>query len=571
MDALHDLLDIMCMMAEGRTQPSYYLSSLDPGLGKTTAVVSFLKALCASDQHRHVSALVCLARREEIRDVIEGSGLSSDEFAVLAGKASEGPQSARWVDLDGLGGVAPDKARVLFTTQAMVKHRCKRSPFEDVSAFQYRGELRQVRIWDESFEIAEGITMDHDAIAELFRSLRVLNPEATKALLGLHRELEDAPDGTIHELPDLASPFGLQLVDALDHHGSALSPEKLETLYHLVALSSQTCVVRHFQGRRYLIGKATPIPGDLAPVVILDASGRVRQTYTLWERHRRTLVRLKAAAKDYSRLTIHHWFKGGGRETIRDDISRYADAVAAAINTKPDQEWLVVHHKPRDEETDLAEAVLSGLEGNLNRVRFLTWGRHHGTNEYADIPNVVLVGALYQRDIDHEARWHACSEIAPGQQRCSEEDRLAVEEGEFRHMVLQALCRVVVRKNEGGTCAPCTAYVIAKKGDVVRSLKEAFPGAAIVPWHPETVEPSGRVAEALEIIRAWLDAGVPDLLPFKSVARTMGIQPRTFRDNVRQHPLFMSRLAALGVEEAGGGGVRKTGFARIAMEADRAA
>lgn len=212
--------------------------------------------------------------------------------------------------------------------------------------------------------------------------------------------------------------------------------------------------------------------------------------------------------------------------------------------------------------------VMSRLEGDRGRVKFLTWGRHHGTNDFADIPNVVLVGALYYREMDYEARWHVCTDIAPDQRRCTDKERALVEEGEFRHMVLQALCRVAVRKNQGGTCPPCTAYVIAKKGNVVSNLTQTFPGARVVPWHPKTAELTGRLREAMDIVEEWLSAPSPaPLLRFTTIAGTLSMHPRTLRDNIRLHPQFIARLADLGVVEAGGGGRRKTGYARIPSDA----
>ena len=56
------------------------------------------------------------------------------------------------------------------------------------------------------------------------------------------------------------------------------------------------------------------IPSDLAPMVILDASGRCRHTYRLMEEEwRENLVRLKEVCKDYSNLEINVWPCGGAR------------------------------------------------------------------------------------------------------------------------------------------------------------------------------------------------------------------------------------------------------------------
>src|SRR3546814_4443071 len=56
----------------------------------------------------------------------------------------------------------------------------------------------------------------------------------------------------------------------------------------------------------YLSGGGSPLPEDFAPALILDASGRVRETYKAMEAIG-LLLRLPATPTDYSRLTLHHW------------------------------------------------------------------------------------------------------------------------------------------------------------------------------------------------------------------------------------------------------------------------
>jgi hypothetical protein len=55
------------------------------------------------------------------------------------------------------------------------------------------------------------------------------------------------------------------------------------------------------------------LPEGLAPMVVLDASGRVRETYSQWEENRGGLTRLTAAPKRYDNLTVHRWRTGGGK------------------------------------------------------------------------------------------------------------------------------------------------------------------------------------------------------------------------------------------------------------------
>src|SRR5437879_2914514 len=68
-----------------------------------------------------------------------------------------------------------------------------------------------------------------------------------------------------------------------------------------------------------LVGRGRELPEELVPAVILDACGRVRQTYKFWAEERGSLVRLKPAVRDYGKLTVHVWDRGAGRSTIYDN------------------------------------------------------------------------------------------------------------------------------------------------------------------------------------------------------------------------------------------------------------
>jgi hypothetical protein len=57
-EALRAVADTLDDMANKTAAPVVYVSSLDPGVGKTTTVIHFLRALLESSAHRDVSALV---------------------------------------------------------------------------------------------------------------------------------------------------------------------------------------------------------------------------------------------------------------------------------------------------------------------------------------------------------------------------------------------------------------------------------------------------------------------------------------------------------------------------------
>ena len=69
--ALKAIAETLERMANGTCSHAIHLSSLDPGVGKTTTVIHFLKALLSSEQHREVAALVCVRRRDQIEAIVK--------------------------------------------------------------------------------------------------------------------------------------------------------------------------------------------------------------------------------------------------------------------------------------------------------------------------------------------------------------------------------------------------------------------------------------------------------------------------------------------------------------------
>jgi hypothetical protein len=88
------------------------------------------------------------------------------------------------------------------------------------------------------------------------------------------------------------------------------------------------------------------LPAGLAPLVVLDASGRVRETYRQWEKNRGGLETLSPAPKSYKNLTVHCWRTGGGKSAFRENGRTLIEGIVKTITDKPaDEEWLVVYHQ----------------------------------------------------------------------------------------------------------------------------------------------------------------------------------------------------------------------------------
>ena len=160
------LVEILEGMTRGTVEPLAYLSSLDPGVGKTEAVVHFVRQLCASPRHDDVGVLICVSHLKEINVLVENMGLARHEFAAYTTDEAT----------NALGSNDIDDARVLFVTQQMVDSRLSGGrALRDLSIFHFNGEPRQIKIWDEAMLPAEELTLNVDALARLPSLLRKIS------------------------------------------------------------------------------------------------------------------------------------------------------------------------------------------------------------------------------------------------------------------------------------------------------------------------------------------------------------------------------------------------------------
>jgi hypothetical protein len=461
--ALSDLAVTLEAMANGEAAPKFYLSSLDPGVGKTQTVSHFLDVLLSRPEYGHVGVLFCLARLSEIENLVHTIGIPADMFAVLTSNEK----------LNALGKAPVDQAQVLFTTQQMIESRLtaqgEAAAFVFASEFYFRGTPRHVRIWDESWLPGQTVEIKRDDLGFLFKPLRVTYPALADQLEDLFIALKRHPDGTCVQLPDFAGKHDTDLNDILrlfdnpwNNDDAAFKDEQRRAVSAFWYLSGKTVSIR--QDGKYgntAINYKDTLPDDLAPMVILDASGRVRHTYRDIEQGRGTLVRLKSAAKDYSRLSINVWRTSGGKSAFDKKGDQLMEGIAGTIDTKPDEDWLVVIHRPSKKVGDVQAGVEKLLKPRTGKVCFITWGNHMATNAYVNVSNVILAGTLFYRTSHYEAVKRLAAGLRPEKGSVSQSDLDLTMLGEHAHGILQALCRGSVRRCDGDQSHPCQAYIIA--------------------------------------------------------------------------------------------------------------
>jgi hypothetical protein len=462
--------------------------------------------------------------------------------------------------LNALGSAYVDQARVVITTQQMVERRLGERSYETAGLFPYQGKPRAVRVWDEAFLPGQPITLAADRIAAVFQRLAILSPELRQDMVEIFNTLEALPSGTTYLVPDFADKYpSISLNDALalTEASGVAREEECQTLSSLWFISGKRVSIR--RDGKYggaLIDYRETLPPDLAPMVILDASGRVRATYRDMEGPRGLLVRLRSAPKDYGPLTVHTWLTGGGKSAFAARGERLAAGIAKTIDLRPNEKWLVVCHRRDGKVGDVERAVSENLSATARaNVRFITWGNHSATNEYVDVPNVILAGTLFYRGSYYEALKRLVAGRPASVGTVTDEELREIELGEHAHLILQALCRGAVRKSDGDRCPPAHAYIIASsRSGIPDALPMIFPNCKVKRWSPLPRQLKGDAEPVFKYIEAWASKSRPgDTLPFRLIQRDLGIDRTTFSTTIRRGLLFVEAIAELGVEEWGKG------------------
>jgi hypothetical protein len=552
-DALQDLAETLEAMADGTAADKLYLSSLDPGVGKTRTIVAFIDALLSSPLYQDVGVLVCVARLSEVKNLAEDAGIPDIDLAVVTSDEK----------VNALGKAAVEDAQVLITTQQMVEKRVGIGRLEGHSQLYFKGHVRTVRIWDETYLPGCPLSLGRYDLTEMLKPMCGAFPKLTQELEQLFVHLGTVKDGTVMQLPDYAAEVDLndllRIFDGYESNGEkAVKDAKRQIITSLWQVSGKTVSIRRDgQYGNAVIDYRDTLPVDLAPMVILDASGRVRSTYRDIEQGRGTLVRLKSAVKRYDQLTVNVWSTGGGKTAFKDNGDRLTAGIAATIDTKPGEQWLVVTHKEDKKGVgNIPEKVSKLLKKTPStNVSFISWGQHMATNDYVSVSNIILAGTLFYRTSHYEATKRLAADRPATKGEVSITEIKDTEIGEHKHAILQALCRGSVRRCDGEHCHPCEAWIIASVNSGIKdALPDIFPGVQVNTWRPVGWNLKGHVKAAADHVEKWMKtAKVGDTLPFKTIAKAIGISPVNFKKDVRPHPEFRGFIAELGLVPWGKG------------------
>lgn len=497
------LIKTMDQCFKGSLEPYFYLSPIDTGLGKSLCIKSYIKALIISGDIRNGGILICLQTKAEIQSFIDDCGLENNLFAVLV---SNDPLNDK-----GCGEGRRDEAPILFTTHAMIRSRSGAS-FLDAKDFYYQGKPRSLRLWDESLLPAEPVSFSIDTLASIAAPLRPHEPQFVRELDFFLKGVVWKTEGELFMVPESLSVGGGDIIANEGRGFKRLSEKQIAVLDQIAQSAEKELTVSQSRTTgKALSGIVSELPTDLAPAIILDASGRVKATYELWEKHRGNLVRLPSATNDYSNATINLWKTKAGRDALEDEEVGRAifRQVAKLIESKPDEKWLMVSFK-QDNKLDVLEEVHSYLSEEISakvELDYIHWGRHCAINDHADTKNIIIIGSWFYGRTAYKALYQA----AAGEP-VEENDTEAItrmKKTEFQANFLQAFMRGHGRRSINGKAGECTAYVVASNSpNPTPLIANALPGCTINEWSPVPVGLSGQAKAIADYLLAQRAAGV---------------------------------------------------------------
>ena len=530
----------------GNLPQSYFLSSLDPGVGKTEAIAIFIKVWKSSGFIPKGSILIGLQNKEEIRSLIKRLDLDDADYAVLT----------RDSDLNNLGrgDGRQRQARVLITTQQMIASRTKDRYFGSAKDFFYEDNPRTLRLWDESFIVAQPVTIPLASIHGLIAPLKGWFSYLADELIAFLKPLVVEAAGELFTLSGrFKEAIGAALAEAV--HGGGLDPSAKRTLESLQLVAGRSMLLlRHGGGigkavgasGLTLVGASRPIPKDFAPAIITDASGRVRGTYAAWEGAGGNLVRLPTKTNLYSKVTFKLWREKSGKDALADpEIGRLIfREVGRVIDGNIDKKWLVIGDKANPK-IDV-EAEVRASSNPKASIHYLNWGRHSGTNAYKDIRHIIVIGSHFYSAEAYKALGVAASGIVI--------DKLGLEEtrelspSEYQHNMLQAVMRGNARNSFSGMAGECTVYVLGSpRLDTAQLLRETFPGCIIEEWNPRRAKLSGQGRQLVECLTTRLIHDGERSVSKKSVRDILGIKHKQQLSTLLKGVLVRDALLHAGI------------------------
>jgi hypothetical protein len=545
MGGLYNIIDNLTLQLHGSLDPNYYICSLEPGIGKTSAIKAWINNyLKRAGEYSNKGVVLFFDRHAEIESFLNDCNfpLPEDSYGVLVGDSEVGRVlNARGVGKDNIGN-----ALVLFTTkQQVIRRAYTTGSFNAVSAFHYQGKPRAVRCWDESMIAGRDLTTNASDILELVGTVeRRGEMELGSQLRCLAMALYDCADSELIDIPD----FDMELKSSFKWETNNMRA----TAETLDMLAGRVAEVKVAGKGRVALDCIESLPSDLQPCAVTDASARYRGTYTLYEKYQGGIIKLSPedSCKKFDPLTTYVMHRSTSKATYSNpkEIDKVAADTLQVIMSRPREEFLVVVTVANFKR--MSTAILGKLQKvERGRVKFLTWGRHTATNDFKDIPNVIVTSLLYYRPCDYVAGMRAAAVLPASEGFIPKECFKEFQRGEIAHHLLQAANRGKMRKCIGSMCPEARLWIMAAKAIGVEGIiEEVFPGCTIKVWESVAPKEIGGIREQLTAhILADLQTGTLNL-PWASVRKAFGIKAQSnFRKLYLNDGTFRSLCEAAGI------------------------
>jgi hypothetical protein len=523
---------------DGGLDPAIYVMSADAGTGKSTAVQTLL-AEWKSEGFPGDGAIIFLNTLAEIDAYVAGAKLDKSDYAVY----SSNPAYAGY----GAGKDAAGTVPVLFATHSMAHRRLPIGPsYAEAEYLHYRGKPRALRVWDEGFHPVEYAAFDLNDLRMLPGALKGHSREAIKMLEALLPDRAKITVGHVIPIPREAR----SLADTILKSKLKLSERVTRTVQAIGKLAGSSVQLNGSEEAGWTcIGIGNPIPADIMPLFVLDASARLTGRYCDWSAYGMKVVALEPASIRYSDLTVHIWNHGCGQTAMRTPKSRQTimGAVANLINAKPTEDFLLVMAKEFSSvESDNRSSIpddLACLITNTDRVKVITWGRHLASNEHRDVANVVLFGSYSYVD----SAYDALSLATTGSTRAAcAYSRRRERDAEFKSNVYQAVCRIRCRNQIDGECLAASVYLIMTDSDARRAtIHDAFPDCKMQVWSPVI----GKLAKweiVLQTLLRLLDTRT--IVSAADLRDACESKQRSFLTKINKQPRFNEALGFHGIK-----------------------
>jgi len=487
-----------------------------------------------------VGALIATYTKKEILSIIERAGLEEGDYAIL----TDDPEFS----MRGLGAENANRARVLFVTHAKLRYRLAKKSFISASEFYFRGMPRPGRFWDEGLLPALPINISVDELRGLAAALRPYDAPYLDRVATLVRMIDETP-GKLLRVPSIFNklPRGMRGEDAGSSR-APLTPSQTEAIKQLkLAAGRKLLIMNDKCYGMALVGSGPKLPDDLAPLVILDGSASIRQTYKEWDKARGNLVWLPAGQNSYEKVRFNVWKRSSGQTALRapDELNVILEHVSAVMLLRPKEPWLVVCHKPKPWLKFDLEKTITDLLPKEMEVHFVSWGAHHGINDFRHCKNVVVISAFDQRATTYQARYMAATGKRADQ--VTGDEHKLIRRSELQDVMMQAVNRGHCRVAPGGIAGQCTVHmVVSGSPEPMTMLEETFPGAIIQPWEPVLPNLRGKPLQLVELLtRLKVEKQV---MIAKGRARALlGMDDETRFAQVMGNPKVKTHLKALGI------------------------